>query len=155
MLFYRDSPFSCWLSTFPSARSSSTEPSLSHLGCSSTEPSLFHVGCSSTKPTFFHVGCRPHPLQALPLQSQPFFMLDVVLKSQPFFMLDVGLNTYIWPWEEPILPPCQKGTTLTSNHGRNQSYHHARKADGNITSPSKEPWFGEHQDSPWSTQNSI
>ena len=37
-------------------------------------------------------------------------------------------KTYIWAWEEPILPPCQKGTTLISDHGRNQSYHHVRRA---------------------------
>ena len=36
-------------------------------------------------------------------------------------------NTYILPWEEPILPPCQKGTTLTSDYGRNPSYHHVKK----------------------------
>ena len=55
-------------------------------------------------------------------------MLVLVLHSQPFFMLVVGLSTYIRPWEEPILLPCQKGTTLTSNHGRNQCCHHVRKA---------------------------
>ena len=54
-------------------------------------------------------------------------MLVVVLKSQPFFMMVLGLSTYTRPWEEPILPPCQKGIALTSNHGRNQSYHHVRK----------------------------
>ena len=37
-------------------------------------------------------------------------------------------NTYILPWEEPILPPCQKGTALTYDHGRNQSCHHVIKA---------------------------
>ena len=44
--------------------------------------------------------------------------------------LHVGIhifNTYIWPWEEPILPPCHKGTTITYDHGRNQSCHHVRK----------------------------
>ena len=37
------------------------------------------------------------------------------------------LNTYIWPWKELILA-CYKGSALTSNHGRNQSYHHVRSA---------------------------
>ena len=37
-------------------------------------------------------------------------------------------NTYIWPWKEPILLPCQNRTTLTSDHGRNQSYDHVRNA---------------------------
>ena len=36
-------------------------------------------------------------------------------------------NTYILPWEEPILPPCQKDTALTYDHWKNQYYHHVRR----------------------------
>ena len=38
------------------------------------------------------------------------------------------INTYILPWEETILPPCQKGTSFIFDHARNQSYHHVRRA---------------------------
>ena len=51
---YRDNPFSCWMQYLASAR------------ISTIEPALFHVGCSTL------------PLQVFPLQSQPFFMLDAV-----------------------------------------------------------------------------
>ena len=41
--------------------------------------------------------------------------------THPASMLE-WLNTYIQPWKDLILP-CQKGSALTSAHGRNQSYH--------------------------------
>ena len=47
------------------------------------------------------------------------------------------------------------GSALTSDHGRNQSYHHVRMAYKLITSPWREPRSGEHQDSPWGTQTSC
>ena len=74
--------------------------------------------------------------------------------THPSFMSE-RLFTYIWPWEEHIHNSCQKGSALTYDHGRNQSYHHVKKAHGLITCPWKEPRSGEHQASPWSTQNSL
>ena len=54
--------------------------------------------------------------------------LHIIMGGPNPTTMSEGLCTYILPWEEPILPPCQKGFALTSNHGRNQSYHHVRKA---------------------------
>ena len=39
-----------------------------------------------------------------------------------------GLSTYIWPWEEHIQEPYQKGSTLISSHVGNTSRNHARRA---------------------------
>ena len=75
-------------------------------------------------------------------------------EAQPATMSE-RLCTYIWPWEEPILPPCQKCYALTSDHERNQSYNHVRRALRFITSPWKEPRYEENQASPWSTQTSL
>ena len=44
------------------------------------------------------------------------------------------LCTYIWPWEEHIPQPCQKGYALTSNHGRNTSNNHVKKACSKLRS---------------------
>ena len=73
-----------------------------------------YAGSSATEPVLFHTGCRSQHLYLTMGGTNPSTMLE-------------WHNTYIWPWEEPILPPCQKGTTLTSNHGRNQSSHHVKK----------------------------
>ena len=79
------------------------------------------------------------------LQSQPFFILVVGIASMQFLFFfsayiwpweehilhpcQKGLpNTHIWQWEEHILHPCQKGLALTSDHRRNQSYIYVRKA---------------------------
>ena len=84
----------------------------------------------------------------------------------------MAFNTYIWSCrnqsythiimdqhsyltcEEPILSSWQNGSALTSDHGRNQSSHHVIMAHGLFTSLWREPQYGEHQASPWSTQTS-
>ena len=47
--------------------------------------------------------------------------------AHPTTMLE-RLNTYILAWEEHIQQPCKKGSALTSDHGRNTSSNHVRKA---------------------------
>ena len=75
---------------------------------------LVSTRISTTEETLFHVGCRSQHLYPTMGGTNPTTMIE-------------GNKTYIWPWEEPILTPCKKGTSLTSHHGRNQSFHHVRR----------------------------
>ena len=141
------------------------EPSLFHVGCGIyTKLVLFHTIWVFTDPVLFHNGCGIHIELVL-------FHTRLVFTEPVLFHTGCGIHTYIWQWKEPILSPChssyiwpckepilspcRKGTTLISDHGRNQSSHHVRKAQhGHITSSWEESWYGEHQASPWSTQTS-
>ena len=85
---------------------------------------------SSTKPTLFHVGCRPslhvghHLLQHL-------YMIQSERLAQHLYLTMGGTYPRTMP-ERPSQhlhltmggthpPPCQKGSSLTSDHGRNKS----------------------------------
>ena len=90
--FYRANPFSCWLQAKPPCRSSLTEPSFFHVGCT-TLPLQGHPLQSQS---FFILDATPCLLEGFPLQSQSFFILDsspcllqgFPLQSQSFFILD-------------------------------------------------------------------
>ena len=66
----------------------------------------------------------------------------------------MALHLHLIMWEY-IPQSHQNGSTLLSYHGRNTSNNHVKKAHGLITSLWREPRYGEHQASPWSTQTSL
>ena len=74
-------------------------------------------------------------------------------RNQSYSHIIMARQSYL-TWKEPILSPWQNGSTLTYNHGRNQSSHHVRMAMGLISFPWRKYRSGERQASPWSTQTS-
>ena len=93
---------------------------------------------------FFHVGCRPslhvglHLLQHLYLTmggTHPTTMSERLAQHSHLTMggthpttMSKRPSTHIRPWEEHIQEPYRKGSALISEHGRNTSKNHVRKA---------------------------
>ena len=107
----------------------------------STEPALFHVGCRPS----LHVGLiqclyltlsqnGPPSTYIWPWEEHIQHHVRKAQHSHPIMggtyprTILVSLSTHIWSWEEHIQEPYRKGSTLTSDHGRNTSKNHIRKA---------------------------
>ena len=109
---------------------------------SSTEPALFHAGCRPS----LHVGiyllwhlylttCQKGPPLTSDHGRNTFTtMLERNLQhshltmggTHPRAMLE-RFNTYIWPWEEQIQEPCQKGPAITFTSMIGHTYYHVWK----------------------------
>ena len=71
-----------------------------------------HIDLTMGGPTWNHVKKSQH--------------LHLIMGGPACTMLK-RIITYVLPWEaQPA--PCRKGSTLISDHGRNQSYHHVKRA---------------------------